>query len=96
MIVWITNGGVADWYFVLAKTNSSEKTGKAFSGFIVDGNSEGIIKGRKEWNMGQRASYTCSVSFRDVVVPKENLLGSEGDGFRIAMSSKEKQRRKLF
>lgn len=54
--MWITNGGKANWYFVLAKTDSNASAGKAFTGFIVDANSPGITVGRKEVNMGQRAS----------------------------------------
>jgi len=85
--MWITNGGVANWYFVLAKTDPNERAGKAFTGFIVDADSPGVIKGRKEWNMGQRASDTRGITFEDVRVPKENVLGSEGLGFKIAMGA---------
>ena len=47
--MWITGGGIANWYFVLARTNPDPKapTGKAFTGFIVDGDTPGIIRGRK-------------------------------------------------
>ena len=54
--MWITNGGVANWYFVLAKTDATAKTGSAFTGFIVDGDTPGITVGRKEINLGQRCS----------------------------------------
>jgi acyl-CoA dehydrogenase len=49
--MWITGGGYATWYFVLARTNPDPKApaGKAFTGFIVEGDSPGIIKGRKVW-----------------------------------------------
>jgi len=90
--MWITNGGVANWYFVLAKTDANEKAGKAFTGFIVDADSSGITKGRKEINMGQRASDTRGITFEDVVVPKENVLGAEGLGFKIAMGAFDKTR----
>lgn len=53
--MWITNGGKANWYFLLARTDSSASTGKAFTGFIVDADSKGISLGKKEINMGQRA-----------------------------------------
>jgi alkylation response protein AidB-like acyl-CoA dehydrogenase len=56
---------------VLAKTDPEAKTGQAFSGFIVDRDSPGVSVGRKEWNMGQRASDTRAVNFEDVLVPKE-------------------------
>ncbi|XP_065067702.1 medium-chain specific acyl-CoA dehydrogenase, mitochondrial-like [Rhopilema esculentum] len=85
--MWITNGGVANWYFVLAKTDPNERPGKAFTGFIVDADSPGVVKGRKEWNMGQRASDTRGITFEDVRVPKENVLGTEGLGFKIAMGA---------
>ena len=53
--------------------------GKAFTGFIVDADSPGVTKGRKEWMMGQRASNTTGVTFEDVVVPQEvRVLGCEG------------------
>lgn len=92
--MWITNGGVANWYFVLARTNTDPKcpAGKAFSGFIVDADTPGVSKGRKEINLGQRASDTRGVSFEDVLVPKENLLAGEGHGFKIAMGAFDKTR----
>lgn len=61
--MWITNGGKANWYFVLAKSDPTASAGKAFTGFIVDGNSPGITVGRKEMNMGQRASGESFLSF---------------------------------
>jgi acyl-CoA dehydrogenase len=84
--MWITNGSVADWYFVLAYTDP-EKRHRGMSAFLVPRESEGIEVGKKEWNMGQRASDTRAVSFTEVKVPKENLLGQEGAGFKIAMSA---------
>ncbi len=85
--MWITNGGKANWYFVLAKTNPGASAGQAFTGFIVDGNSPGITVGRKELNMGQRCSDTRGITFEDVEVPAENVLGKEGQGFKIAMGA---------
>ncbi|XP_028408338.1 medium-chain specific acyl-CoA dehydrogenase, mitochondrial-like [Dendronephthya gigantea] len=90
--MWITNGGHANWYFVLAKTDPNAKAGQAFSGFIVDRDTPGVSVGRKEWNMGQRASDTRGVNFEDVLVPKENLLGAEGYGFKIAMGAFDRTR----
>eukprot|EP00118_Oscarella_pearsei_P000157 m.4336 g.4336 ORF g.4336 m.4336 type:complete len:423 (+) comp10574_c0_seq1:87-1355(+) len=90
--MWITNGGVADWYYVLAKTDPTKKAGEAFTGFIVDADAPGITKGRKEWNMGQRASNTAGVKFEDVVVPSENVLGRPGMGFKISMGAFDKTR----
>lgn len=85
--MWITNGGVAKWYFVLAKTDANASTGSAFTGFIVDADSPGISIGRKEINMGQRCSDTRGITFEDVVIPNENVLGSPGMGFKIAMKA---------
>ncbi|KAG0045527.1 hypothetical protein BGZ83_009258 [Gryganskiella cystojenkinii] len=80
--MWITNGGKANWFFVLAKTDANARAGSAFTGFIVDGNSKGITVGRKEQNMGQRASDTRGITFEDVEVPEENVYG-----FKIAMGA---------
>merc|ERR1712002_159376 len=87
--MWITNGGVANYYFVLARTNPDPKcpASKAFTGFIVDADTPGLTPGRKEINMGQRASNTTGITFEDVVVPKENVLIGEGAGFNIAMGT---------
>lgn len=92
--MWITNGGVANWYFVLARTNEDPKApaSKAFSAFIVEREWEGVKPGRKEIMMGQRASDTRGVSFEDVRIPKENLLGAEGAGFKIAMATFDRTR----
>ncbi|CAG8580219.1 12421_t:CDS:2, partial [Ambispora gerdemannii] len=85
--MWITNGGKANWYFVLAKTDPTAKPGSAFTGFIVDADTPGVTPGRKEINLGQRASDTRGISFENVVVPEENVLGSPGKGFQIAMGA---------
>jgi len=85
--LWITNGGVADWYFVLAVTDADANVGKRMTGFVVDADSPGISVGDKLINMGQRCSDTRPVFFEDVVVPKENILGEVGAGFKIAMGA---------
>ncbi|KAM4640761.1 medium-chain specific acyl-CoA dehydrogenase, mitochondrial isoform 1-T1 [Discoglossus pictus] len=92
--MWITNGGKANWYFLLARTNSDPKapTGKAFTGFIVEADSPGVQIGRKEMNMGQRCSDTRGIVFEDVRVPAENVLIGEGAGFKIAMGAFDKTR----
>uniref|UniRef100_A0A646QIM5 Medium-chain specific acyl-CoA dehydrogenase, mitochondrial n=1 Tax=Hemiscolopendra marginata TaxID=943146 RepID=A0A646QIM5_9MYRI len=92
--MWITNGGVANWYFVLARTNPDPKAsaGKSFTGFIVDADAPGVIKGNKEKNMGQRASDTRGITFEDVLVPKENVLMAEGAGFKLAMGAFDRTR----
>ncbi|XP_063546703.1 medium-chain specific acyl-CoA dehydrogenase, mitochondrial isoform X1 [Cydia strobilella] len=92
--MWITNGGVANWYFVLARTNPDPKcpASKAFTGFIVEKDWPGVTPGRKEQNMGQRASDTRGITFEDVRIPKENVLIGEGAGFKIAMGAFDKTR----
>ncbi|XP_050588903.1 probable medium-chain specific acyl-CoA dehydrogenase, mitochondrial [Bombus affinis] len=92
--MWITNGGVANWYFLLARTNPDPKTptAKAFTAFIVEREYEGVTPGRKELNMGQRASDTRMITFEDVRVPQENVLGKEGEGFKIAMKTFDRTR----
>ncbi|CAG9763048.1 unnamed protein product [Ceutorhynchus assimilis] len=92
--MWITGGGVANWYFVLARTNPDPKApaSKAFTGFIVEREWPGVTPGRKEINMGQRASDTRGITFEDVRVPKENVLMGEGAGFKIAMLTFDKTR----
>ncbi len=84
--MWITNGSVADWYFVLAYTDPTLKH-KGMTGFVVPTKTPGITVGKKEWNMGQRASDTRGITFEDVKVPAKYRLGNEGDGFKIAMSA---------
>uniref|UniRef100_A0A1I8BIX6 Aldedh domain-containing protein n=1 Tax=Meloidogyne hapla TaxID=6305 RepID=A0A1I8BIX6_MELHA len=61
--------------------------GKAFTAFIVDGDTKGISRGKKELNVGQRCSDTRTITFEDVQVPKENVLGSPGGGFKVAMGA---------
>jgi acyl-CoA dehydrogenase len=92
--MWITNGGVANWYFVLARTAEDPKApaSKAFTGFIVEREWAGVQPGRKEINMGQRASDTRGITFEDVRIPKENVLIGEGAGFKIAMGTFDKTR----
>ena len=83
---WITNGTQADVYFLQAMTDKS-KGYKGISTFIVEKNSEGIEVGKKEDKMGIRSSDTCTLGLNNVKVPKENILGEEGIGFKIAMST---------
>jgi len=92
--MWITNGGVANWYFLLARTDPDPKApaSRAFTGFIVERDTPGLTPGRKEINMGQRASDTRGITFEDVRIPKENVLGAEGLGFKIAMETFDKTR----
>jgi acyl-CoA dehydrogenase len=84
--MWITNGSVADWYFVLAYTDPAQRY-KGMSAFVVPRDSPGVEVGKKEQNLGQRASDTRAVTFNDVKVPKSNLLGEEGKGWFLAMAA---------
>ena len=81
--IWITNGGIADFYTVFARTDGD--AGK-LSAFIVERDRPGVSAGPKEDKLGIRASSTTTVNFSDVEIPHENLLGEEGKGFKIAMS----------
>jgi len=92
--MWITGAGVANWYFVLARTHPDPKApaNKAFTGFVVEAGTPGLTPGRKEINMGQRCSDTRGVTFEDVVVKKENVLTAEGAGFKFAMGAFDKTR----
>ncbi len=88
---WITNGGVASWYSVLATFDRSLKH-KGIAVFVVDAKTPGVKVGRKENKMGQRASNTCDVIFEDVRIPARNLLGTEDGGFKVAMKTFDRSR----
>ncbi|GMB09459.1 butyryl-CoA dehydrogenase [Thermolongibacillus altinsuensis] len=82
--VWITNGGEAEIYIVFAVTDP-EKRHKGISAFIVEKGTPGFSIGKKEKKLGIRSSPTTELIFEDCRIPKENLLGQEGEGFKIAM-----------
>ncbi|RWZ58950.1 acyl-CoA dehydrogenase [Halobacillus fulvus] len=82
--VWITNGGVGDLYIVFAKTDPDAGT-RGVSAFIVEKGTPGFTFGKKEKKLGIRSSPTTELIFEDCKIPKENLLGEEGQGFKIAM-----------
>jgi acyl-CoA dehydrogenase len=88
---WITNGGVASFYTVLATFDKSMKH-KGIAAFVVDADTPGVKAGRKEHKMGQRASNTTDVLFEDVKLPKSALIGGEQDGFKIAMKTFDRSR----
>ncbi|CAE6437510.1 unnamed protein product [Rhizoctonia solani] len=85
--MWITNAGHASWFFVLARTDTSQPASRGMTGFVVDADSPGISLGKKEINMGQRCSDTRMVTFEDVEIPEENVIGTPGEGFKIAMKA---------
>lgn len=80
---WITSGAHAGVMVVWARTSPAGN--KGLSCFIVEGGTKGLIIGRHEDKMGLRSSNTVALTFEDCVIPAENLLGSEGQGFRLAM-----------
>jgi len=88
---WITNGGEADIYVVIALTDKSRGP-RGASAFILEKGMEGFSFGKKEKKMGIRASSTTTLIFEDCRVPKENLLGTEGKGFMIAMKNLDQSR----
>ena len=81
---WITNGGTASVYLVMAQTDVS-KGSHGINAFIVEKKWPGVVVSRKENKLGIRASDTHSILFNDVKVPKENKIGEEGFGFKFAM-----------
>jgi alkylation response protein AidB-like acyl-CoA dehydrogenase len=82
---WVTSGPVAD-YFVVFMMTDPEKNQKGVSAFLVDGNTKGLTRGKKEPKLGIRASATSELVFENCRIPVENRLGSEGEGFKIAMT----------
>ncbi len=84
--IFISNSGLADLCIVMAMTDKSKGT-KGISAFIVETATPGFIVGKQEDKMGIRASKTASLTFEDCRVPKENLLGKLGEGFKIALHS---------
>ncbi|MFC9598549.1 acyl-CoA dehydrogenase [Peribacillus butanolivorans] len=84
--VFITNGGEADVYIIFASTNP-EKGSKGISAFIVEKGTPGLIIGKNERKMGLHGSSTVQVTFEDMKIPAANILGNEGEGFKIAMAN---------
>ena len=94
---WITNGGYASFYTVLATSDPKpERDLKArnrkIACFVVDRDLPGVKVGKKENKMGQRASNTTDVLFDEVRLPKSALIGNEGEGFKIAMKTFDRSR----
>ena len=81
---FITNAGPADTYFIMAMTDKEQGT-RGISGFIVEKGTPGFTIGKLEEKMGIRASATSELIFEDCRIPKENLLGQEGKGFKYVM-----------
>ena len=83
---WVTNGGEAGVYLVIAVTGENNGR-KEISAFLIEGETKGFSVSSIEHKMGQRASQTTEMSLTDVIVPKENLLGKVGNGLKVAFSS---------
>lgn len=84
--IFITNGGFADVIILIARTGQ-EKSNRSLSGFVLEKGAPGFKIGRTEDKMGLRASNTVELIFEDCRIPKKNLLGREGVGFKIAMAA---------
>jgi alkylation response protein AidB-like acyl-CoA dehydrogenase len=83
---WVTNGGLASVYLVMAVTGETDGR-KEITAFLVEGEAEGLKVSSIEHKMGQRASQTAEMSLTDVRVPKENILGGIGNGMKVAFGS---------
>ena len=84
--IFISGGGIADVYVIMAMTDK-RKGNKGISSFIVEKGTPGFSRGKKENKMGIRGSIAAELVFEDCKIPKENLLGKEGKGFKTAMTS---------
>lgn len=84
--IFITNAGEADTYIVFAMTDKS-RGARGISAFILEKGMPGLNFGKKEHKMGIRTSQTVELVFQDVKIPAQNILGKEGSGFKIAMTT---------
>lgn len=89
--MWITSGGIAQTYIVMARTGN-DSSAKSISAFIVRDGTQGFTYGKKEKKMGWKISPTRELIFSNCFIPAENLLSTEGNGFKIAMAALDKGR----
>ena len=89
---YITNANKAQVFTTMARTDPDTPGAKGVSAFIVDRDTPGITVGPPEKKMGQQGAHACDVIFEDVRVPAENMIGKEGEGFKVAMSVLDKGR----
>lgn len=85
--IFITNGGEAEIYVVLARTDKDAEKHHGISAFIVEKGTEGFSIGKKEQKLGIRSSPTTEIIFENCRIPADNLLGEEGEGFKVAMKT---------
>jgi alkylation response protein AidB-like acyl-CoA dehydrogenase len=89
---WITNLGIADFYVVFAKTDRSAPRARGISAFVVEADRPGFSVGKLEHKLGIKGSPTGQPIFEDVHVPEENLIGEEGRGMHVALSTLDRSR----
>lgn len=89
---YITNANKADLFTAMARTNQDEPGAKGVSAFIVERNTPGVSVGKPEKKMGQQGAHICDVIFENARVPAANMIGKEGEGFKVAMSVLDKGR----
>ena len=85
--IFITNGGEAETYVVLARTDKDAKKHHGISAFIIEKGMEGFSFGKKEIKLGIRSSPTMEIIFENCLIPEENMLGEESEGFKVAMKT---------
>jgi len=85
--IFITNGGDAETYVILARTDKEAQKHHGITAFIVEKNTEGFSFGKKEQKLGIRSSPTLELVFENCRIPAANLLGEEGSGFKVAMKT---------
>ena len=85
--IFITNGGEAETYVVLARTDKDAQKHHGISAFIIEKGMEGFSFGKKEIKLGIRSSPTMEIIFENCLIPEENLLGEESEGFKVAMKT---------
>ncbi len=83
--IWITNGGIANFFTVFARTFHGPEKKERITAFIVTRDMAGFSNGPEEKKMGLWGSSTTSLTFDNVKIPKENVLGEPGEGFKVAM-----------
>ncbi|MAX66670.1 MAG: acyl-CoA dehydrogenase family protein [Bacteriovoracaceae bacterium] len=88
--MWISSGGIAETYIVMARTSATGA--KGISAFIVEKGTEGFSFGKKEKKMGWKVSPTRELVFDNCFIPEQNLLSQEGEGFKVAMSALDRGR----